>query len=224
MGVAEKSLARSSTVVRSGGGNRALYLFSAALNGVHVASTSFFLFFVVLRCCRRAFLNAGSIMAANTRKHPTCALFAKPSELRRRPCLRRLAMSVWLPRTQHQQAIRLASISQRARFASTLALRRHQIAAHPRIFVAARFESTAAQSTPQDPKPSPPAPKEDAPLVSRAWKKVKHEAQHYWHGTKLLVSEVRISSRLQWKILHGESLTRRERRQVNPIHVSWIDD
>lgn len=46
------------------------------------------------------------------------------------------------------------------------------------------------------------------------WKKVKHEAQHYWHGSKLLVSEVRISARLQWKLLHGETLTRRERRQL----------
>ncbi|THH02975.1 hypothetical protein EW145_g6640 [Phellinidium pouzarii] len=49
---------------------------------------------------------------------------------------------------------------------------------------------------------------------TRAWTKVKHEAAHYWHGTKLLVSEVRISARLQWKILHGEILTRRERRQL----------
>ncbi|KAG6878735.1 hypothetical protein C0993_011550 [Termitomyces sp. T159_Od127] len=50
--------------------------------------------------------------------------------------------------------------------------------------------------------------------MTRVWKKVRHEAQHYWHGTKLLVSEVRISSRLQWKILQGEALTRRERRQL----------
>ena len=53
------------------------------------------------------------------------------------------------------------------------------------------------------------------PLGTRVWKKVKHEAAHYWHGSKLLVSEVRISARLQWKILHGETLTRRERRQVS---------
>ena len=52
------------------------------------------------------------------------------------------------------------------------------------------------------------------PLGRRVWKKVKHEAAHYWNGTKLLVQEIRISSRLQWKLLHGESLTRRERRQV----------
>ena len=135
-------------------------------------------------------------------------------------------MSIWLPRTQHQKAILLASISQRTRFASTLALRRHQITARatlPGICAATRFESTTAQSTSHDPKPSPPTPKEDAPLLSRAWKKVKHEAQHYWHGSKLLVSEVRISSRLQWKILHGESLTRRERRQVRVFCSYGLD-
>ncbi|EKM82731.1 hypothetical protein AGABI1DRAFT_53149 [Agaricus bisporus var. burnettii JB137-S8] len=60
--------------------------------------------------------------------------------------------------------------------------------------------------------PAEPAPKN--PLGVRVWKKVKHEAQHYWHGSKLLVSEVVISGRLQWKILHGDTLTRRERRQL----------
>jgi len=86
-----------------------------------------------------------------------------------------------------------------------------------------RYESTKA-SVPSDPstKAQPPAPKSskpDAPLLTRAWKKVKHEAHHYWSGTKLLVSEVRIASRLQWKILHGEALTRRERRQVSYVII-----
>ncbi|OCH83617.1 LETM1-domain-containing protein [Obba rivulosa] len=76
-----------------------------------------------------------------------------------------------------------------------------------------RNASTAPETS--EPKPSPPAPAtESAPLAARVWKKVKHEAQHYWHGTKLLYSEVRISSRLLWKILHGDNLTRRERRQL----------
>lgn len=82
--------------------------------------------------------------------------------------------------------------------------------------------STSSHVTPtSEPKPTPPPsqPKDvstvKAPLMTRAWKKVKHEAAHYWAGSKLLVSEVRISARLQWKILHGESLTRRERRQVS---------
>ncbi|TFL07046.1 LETM1-like protein-domain-containing protein [Pterulicium gracile] len=74
----------------------------------------------------------------------------------------------------------------------------------------------ADPATSDNVKVSPPAKgtAPQAPLMTRVWKKVKHEAAHYWHGTKLLVSEVRISARLQWKILHGEQLTRRERRQL----------
>lgn len=83
----------------------------------------------------------------------------------------------------------------------------------------ARNASTVSRATPE-PKPTPPTPREttgNAPLMTRVWKTVKHEVQHYWHGSKLLSSEVRISSRLVWKILHGESLTRRERRQVRVV-------
>lgn len=46
------------------------------------------------------------------------------------------------------------------------------------------------------------------------WQKVKEEAVHYWHGTQLLGFEVRISSKLTWKLLNGGNLTRREHRQV----------
>ncbi|KAG2212820.1 hypothetical protein INT46_008481 [Mucor plumbeus] len=46
------------------------------------------------------------------------------------------------------------------------------------------------------------------------WQKVKTEALHYWHGTKLLGLEVRISSRLTWKMLQGTKLSRRENRQL----------
>lgn len=55
---------------------------------------------------------------------------------------------------------------------------------------------------------------EKPPLTQRIWKSVKDGASHYWHGSKLLISEVRISARLQRKLLHGETLTRRERRQL----------
>jgi LETM1 and EF-hand domain-containing protein 1 len=46
------------------------------------------------------------------------------------------------------------------------------------------------------------------------WEKVKHEAAHYWDGTKLLGFEIRISSKLALKMAAGYELTRRERRQV----------
>jgi LETM1 and EF-hand domain-containing protein 1 len=52
-------------------------------------------------------------------------------------------------------------------------------------------------------------------LPARAWAKVKEEASHYWHGTKLLGQEIKISAKLQYKVLQGQTLTRRERRQVS---------
>ena len=49
---------------------------------------------------------------------------------------------------------------------------------------------------------------------SRLWGKVKHEAHHYWVGTKLLWAEVRIASRLLRQIAGGHEMTRRERKQL----------
>ncbi|KAL2860782.1 MRS7 family protein [Aspergillus lucknowensis] len=44
--------------------------------------------------------------------------------------------------------------------------------------------------------------------------KIKKEVQHYWDGTKLLATEVRISSRLALKMAAGYELSRREHRQL----------
>ncbi|KAJ4488134.1 LETM1-domain-containing protein [Lentinula aciculospora] len=141
---------------------------------------------------------------------------------------------IWLPRptpaflscshSRSQYVLRSYSVYL---FRSSSSLRPATFILHP---THRRFQSNQSSSSktpnsstvPADPntssevKPSPPAAAEPlkGPLLSRAWKKVKHEAAHYWHGSKLLVSEVRISARLQWKILHGEQLTRRERRQL----------
>jgi LETM1 and EF-hand domain-containing protein 1, mitochondrial len=99
-----------------------------------------------------------------------------------------------------------------------------------------RSVSTNSQKTPSQAPPNLPPGHESKPastlattsdrppLIPRVWKAVKDGASHYWHGSKLLVSEVRISARLQWKLLHGEALTRREKRQVcsflseSPVH------
>lgn len=50
--------------------------------------------------------------------------------------------------------------------------------------------------------------------------KFKKELQHYWDGTKLLSTEVRISTRLALKMAAGYELTRREHRQVC-FHIAW---
>lgn len=44
--------------------------------------------------------------------------------------------------------------------------------------------------------------------------RIKHEIQHYWDGTKLLATEIKISNRLALKMAAGYELTRRENRQL----------
>lgn len=46
------------------------------------------------------------------------------------------------------------------------------------------------------------------------FQRIKHEAQHYWDGTKLLGAETKISWKLALKMAAGHELTRREHRQL----------
>ncbi|KAF9414406.1 hypothetical protein BGZ94_000402 [Podila epigama] len=46
------------------------------------------------------------------------------------------------------------------------------------------------------------------------WIRFKNEMIHYWHGTKLLGTEIKISSKLAHRILHGNKLSRREQAQL----------
>ncbi|KAL5001202.1 LETM1-like protein-domain-containing protein [Aspergillus recurvatus] len=56
-------------------------------------------------------------------------------------------------------------------------------------------------------------PKKDSKKLTIG-QKIKKEIQHYWDGTKLLATEVRISSRLALKMAGGYELSRREHRQL----------
>ena len=121
-------------------------------------------------------------------------------------------MSLWLPARPVSTFIARSHYSR-----STLISRSHLALRYSPRQLDIRYQSSNSNPLPSDAKSSLPAAKQPSTesLKTRIWKKVKHEAQHYWHGSKLLVSEVRISSKLQWKILHGEVLTRRERRQAS---------
>lgn len=134
-------------------------------------------------------------------------------------------MPLWLPRSP---PLALAAVTRRnyaihPRVITYLHARHSMLLMPPHLrqaWTISRFQSTSITTDSASPPPSPPTPKAPKnpksaePVISRAWKKIKHEAQHYWHGSKLLAKEVRISARLQRKILQGETLTRRERRQV----------
>ena len=61
--------------------------------------------------------------------------------------------------------------------------------------------------------------KEEEKNKLKIGQKIKKELLHYWDGTKLLVAEVKISSKLALKMAAGYELTRRERRQVRIFAV-----
>jgi LETM1 and EF-hand domain-containing protein 1 len=50
--------------------------------------------------------------------------------------------------------------------------------------------------------------------LARTWETIKHEAHHYWVGTKLLGSEIGMCIRIIRQVLDGQELTRRELRQL----------
>ena len=56
------------------------------------------------------------------------------------------------------------------------------------------------------------APKE--PPRRTLWIRFVDEVKHYYHGFKLLFININISRKLIWRVLNGESLSRRENRQV----------
>lgn len=137
-----------------------------------------------------------------------------------------MSMSLWLPRPHalqnqcrrrfptHTRSLILRPSLRHQDIALTLWRNRRPISTNPQ-----KTPSHAPPSISSGPSGSPAssslATATDKPsLGPRVWKAIKDGASHYWHGTKLLVSEVRISARLQWKLLHGEALTRREKRQV----------
>ncbi|KAI5449455.1 LETM1 domain-containing protein ylh47 [Naganishia albida] len=81
-------------------------------------------------------------------------------------------------------------------------------------------QQTSSETTVVDPSKTsstasvPAVDKSKLPFRQRAWATIKKEAAHYWAGTKLLGKEIKISSKITWKVLNGGQLTRRERRQL----------
>lgn len=58
------------------------------------------------------------------------------------------------------------------------------------------------------------ASKKEEPKKLTVGQKIMKELHHYWDGTKLLATEVKISTRLALKMAAGYDLSRRENRQV----------
>jgi LETM1-like protein len=57
-------------------------------------------------------------------------------------------------------------------------------------------------------------PSELRQALYRLWEVIKHEAHHYWMGTKLLYADMQTARKLFGRTLQGSTLTRRERKQL----------
>lgn len=58
------------------------------------------------------------------------------------------------------------------------------------------------------------SPPPEATVRKSLGQRVLDELRHYYHGFRLLWIDTKIAARMLWRVLHGHSLTRRERRQV----------
>lgn len=80
--------------------------------------------------------------------------------------------------------------------------------------------------TPQsDPPPAPAtasttstpavAPVQERAVIKKSlYQRVVDELKHYYNGFRLLGIDIKIAGRMVWRLLHGQVLTRRERRRV----------
>ncbi|GMM33342.1 ribosome-binding protein [Saccharomycopsis crataegensis] len=69
---------------------------------------------------------------------------------------------------------------------------------------------------------TPVAEKKEEAKKLTLWEKVKHEAHHYWSGTKLLGFEIKVATKLLVRMLSGYELTRREYQQLKRTIVDVL--
>ena len=56
--------------------------------------------------------------------------------------------------------------------------------------------------------------------LRKAWNYIKHEAKHFWAGSKLLWTDIKQARKIVFKAMRGSELTYRERRQ---LHRTLLD-
>jgi len=86
---------------------------------------------------------------------------------------------------------------------------------------ATKDTTTVKQKSTQDVAVKEAATKEvaAAPPKKTIVQKVVAELKHYYNGFKLLFIDVNVCAKYIWRVLNGQSLTRRERRQVRTKQI-----
>lgn len=62
-----------------------------------------------------------------------------------------------------------------------------------------------------------PPVQEKAISKKSLYQRIGDELKHYYNGFRLLGIDIKIAGRMVWRLLHGQLLTRRERRRVRKV-------
>lgn len=63
----------------------------------------------------------------------------------------------------------------------------------------------------------------ETPVGKRSLRqRVVDELKHYYNGFHLLWIDTKVAARMVWRLLHGQVLTRRERRRVSARHMNTL--
>lgn len=63
-----------------------------------------------------------------------------------------------------------------------------------------------------------PPVQERAVAKKSLYQRIVEELKHYYNGFRLLGIDIKIAGRMVWRLLHGQLLTRRERRRVRKLN------
>lgn len=80
------------------------------------------------------------------------------------------------------------------------------------------------EQTPEKPQVTSSQPTTETGMKTKEEKqsyrqKIVDELKYYYHGFSLLWIDTKVAARMVWKLLHGQVLTRRERRRVRKNHI-----
>ncbi|XP_034397498.1 LETM1 domain-containing protein LETM2, mitochondrial [Cyclopterus lumpus] len=123
--------------------------------------------------------------------------------------------SVWLQEIKQEDTKASPAAAQSASSEAFPEAKKSQPPSTPAPAYASTTTTTAATTTTATTTAAtvPPAP-ERAVVKKALYQKIVDELKHYYNGFRLLGIDIKIAGRMVWRLLHGQLLTRRERRRL----------
>lgn len=126
--------------------------------------------------------------------------------------------SALLTRSLHNSGVWLQDIKQENSKASAAAtqdiVKKDSVAATPQ----SQPPSDATPASTASTATVVPPVQERAVVKKSLYQRIVDELKHYYNGFRLLGIDIKIAGRMVWRLLHGQLLTRRERRRVRDSH------